>query len=211
MKTKASFNHPLLQSLGCKPRKGTVKSCLVCAKEFYVRPYVLNTAKYCSHGCQRTGQRVGQPLFCKVCGKEYYRPPSLIKWRGSSFCSRKCGGIAKSQKQRGENNPGWKNGISTENHRLRASKVWRDWREAVFERDSWTCRNCGVRSSKGHKVTLHPHHIKPFAEYPELRFDVENGLTLCTKCHDLHTAWQHLGGLRIRNAKKKNGKTKASK
>ena len=79
---------------------------------------------------------------------------------------------------KGENSPGWKGGVAFENHRIRCGIEFRLWREAVFARDNWTCQKCGKRGGK-----LHPHHIKNFAEYPELRFAIDNGITLCVKCH----------------------------
>lgn len=58
-----------------------------------------------------------------------------------------------------------------------------NWRKSVFERDNYTCQECGIRSSKGNPVVLNAHHIKSFIEYPELRLDLTNGLTLCIDCH----------------------------
>ncbi|MCH7772482.1 MAG: HNH endonuclease, partial [Bacteroidetes bacterium] len=52
------------------------------------------------------------------------------------------------------------------------------WREAVFSRDGWTCQKCEELGIK-----LHPHHIQNFAQFPELRFAIDNGVTLCKKCH----------------------------
>lgn len=72
----------------------------------------------------------------------------------------------------------WKGGVTPENKIIRRSLEFKFWREAVFKRDNWTCVHCGKRG-----VTLHPDHIKPFAFFPELRFDVENGRTLCVDCH----------------------------
>jgi hypothetical protein len=35
------------------------------------------------------------------------------------------------------------------------------------------------------KEKLEADHIKPFALFPELRFDISNGRTLCLPCHKL--------------------------
>jgi len=180
-----------------RPRRGQIIRCATCGKEIYVRPSGFKIKKYCSRECANKGLIKGKPLICKVCGKEYYRSPSL----GSIYCSNKCKGEAITLLQSGENNPSWKGGVSTENHRLRASKRWRVWREAVFTRDNWTCQNCGARSGKGRRVELYPHHIKSFAKYSELRFEVSNGLTLCSDCHKIHTSWQRLNSKSKHNVK----------
>lgn len=72
----------------------------------------------------------------------------------------------------------WQGGISTINHIIRHSMELRLWRESVFTRDDWTCRECSSRGG-----VLNAHHIKPFSEFPELRFAIDNGVTLCYKCH----------------------------
>lgn len=64
-------------------------------------------------------------------------------------------------------------------------KKYLEWRAKVFARDNWTCQTCGVRSQAGEPVYLEPHHIKGWAKYPKLRYEVENGVTLCKECHKL--------------------------
>ena len=83
----------------------------------------------------------------------------------------------------------WKGGVTPENKKLRRSREFKLWREAVFSRDDWTCQTCGDRGGRGHKVTLHPDHIKPWCDYPALRFDVANGRTLCVGCHKKTPTW----------------------
>lgn len=55
---------------------------------------------------------------------------------------------------------------------------YRSWRATVYERDAYTCQECGQVGG-----SLEAHHIKPWSECPELRFDVDNGITLCKPCH----------------------------
>lgn len=81
---------------------------------------------------------------------------------------------------KGSSNPNWKGGITPINKKLRNSEEYKLWRKAVFERDKYICVWCKV---SGAKAYLHADHIKPFAFYPELRFAIDNGRTLCKSCH----------------------------
>ena len=86
---------------------------------------------------------------------------------------------------KGKDNPAWKGGVTPINQRIRNSIELHLWREAVFARDNWTCQKCGARSGNGKAVILHVHHKKSFANYPKLRVAIDNGITLCKKCHKL--------------------------
>ena len=79
----------------------------------------------------------------------------------------------------------WKGGIIAETKRIRKSFEIRLWREAVFARDDWTCQECRVRGGE-----LNAHHIKSFAWFPELRTAIDNGVTLCKKCHLKHGTYK---------------------
>jgi len=79
----------------------------------------------------------------------------------------------------GANNPNWKGGITPEIQIARNLTAYKRWRTAVFDRDNYTCRRCG--DDRG--GNLHAHHIKKFADFPELRYEVYNGETLCFDCH----------------------------
>ena len=84
----------------------------------------------------------------------------------------------------GDKNPNWKGGVSSSNVCIRSSKEYRLWRKSVYERDNYTCIWCGSRG-----VTLNADHIKPFCDYPELRFAIDNGRTLCIPCHKKTGTW----------------------
>lgn len=80
----------------------------------------------------------------------------------------------------GEKNVNWKGGITPENNKLRNSPKARDWRRIIFIRDGFTCQVCKNVGGK-----LQAHHIKSWAKYPKLRFEISNGITLCEECHKL--------------------------
>jgi 5-methylcytosine-specific restriction endonuclease McrA len=72
----------------------------------------------------------------------------------------------------------WKGGITPINQLIRTSRKYKAWRQSVFERDNYTCKLCGKRG-----VELNANHIKRFVDYPDLRMDINNGITLCKPCH----------------------------
>ena len=134
----------------------------------------------------RSKRKIDIPLrHCMVCRKEIPRNTRsgqkripTTRYRITNFCGKKCKGVAHSSNMRGKNNPGWKGGISSQNAIIRGSYEYKLWREAVFKRDNWTCIWCNARGGE-----LNADHIKPFALYPELRFAIDNGRTLCVECH----------------------------
>lgn len=77
-----------------------------------------------------------------------------------------------------EKHPNWKGGTSSENTIIRYSLEYKLWRKSVFVRDNYTCRMCNKRGCR-----LRAHHLWDFAKFPELRFAINNGITLCVKCH----------------------------
>jgi predicted HNH restriction endonuclease len=88
----------------------------------------------------------------------------------------------------GDKNGNWKGGVSSENLRGRSRKAYHEWKAAVLAKHAWKCAVCGVEHGHvcgccGARHLLHAHHIKPFADKPELRYEVSNGVALCVKCH----------------------------
>jgi 5-methylcytosine-specific restriction endonuclease McrA len=84
-----------------------------------------------------------------------------------------------SESQKGSKARNWKGGISPKNEIIRKSVEYKLWRDAVFKRDNYQC----IWGGKAHGNRLHADHIKPFALYPELRFAIDNGITLSEKAH----------------------------
>ena len=79
---------------------------------------------------------------------------------------------------RGENHFNWKGGTRSINEAIRASLEYEEWRTKVFRRDNYTCQICYQIGGY-----LQADHIRRFADYPKLRFEISNGQTLCLDCH----------------------------
>lgn len=58
--------------------------------------------------------------------------------------------------------------------------ISQSWSMAVKERDEFRCQAPSCRSRNG---IMHAHHIHNYADYPELRDEISNGITLCESCH----------------------------
>ena len=98
-----------------------------------------------------------------------------------------CGYRRTSIKMTGALNPHWDPDLTDEQRKDRIDRIervmdspeYRKWRWTVFRRDNYTCQICGKKVS-GH---IEAHHIKSWKDYPDLRYDIDNGITLCKECH----------------------------
>lgn len=166
------------------------KICKTCKKSFY-KPYGRSKKQYesmlfCSVNCRaknNVGKKLSENHIQKLkdshIGKGIGRKHSEDTKRKISLAR-----AGKKQPNRsGANCHLWKGGITPINQKIRTSLEYKLWRKSVFERDKYTCVWCGARSEKWEKVFLNADHIKPFCDYPELRLAIDNGRTLCERCH----------------------------
>ena len=124
-------------------------------------------------------------------------------WKGKSIPADMRARIAQTVRgkvSRGPDHYAWKDGAAARNLHERRKPEYRDWRKAVFTRDGFACQQCGDAQGGN----LRAHHIKSYADNPELRLAVDNGITLCHACHEL----EHYKPDSIRNLRKaKRGQT----
>lgn len=168
--------------------------CHTCRKEILKRiePSKIkrNRHHFCSRTCyvihwakERTGPKSHKwnksiPVIrCRVCHKEFrvktrYGKPQV-------HCSRKCRAVTQAERFRGGNNPRWRGGTTDIGTQIRHSEKYITWRNACGKRDKFKCQFCNA----SHHKRLVVHHIKTFEKFPNLRFEISNGITLCRGCH----------------------------
>ena len=158
-----------------------VKHCVICGSEFSVPKYLSKSYATCSNKECRKSKFVGanNPNYgkkkwieklCKVCNKPF---KSYNGIKRSTCGSPEC--ISKNKS--GKSNPNWRGGKSI-GRPERFGKRYQMWRRKIFERDGYTCQTCGYTRN------FHAHHIRSWDLYPELRYEISNGITLCKKCHE---------------------------
>ena len=163
------------------------KNCSVCAKLFEkLSTCSLNEwnaqRKYCSVECANKAPRAETTKLKMREAKKDFIPWNKGKTLSDSHKQAlrgKRGPLKDTSKMRGRrpwNKIG--DGITPLNERIRKSPAYKQWRQKVYVRDNFTCVECGK-----HGGDLEADHIKAFALYPELRFEVSNGRTLCKPCH----------------------------
>ena len=154
--------------------------CLVCGHSFQPR---VKKSKYCSFGCYWKSLS-GKPSWNKGV-------PWPEEWKLKE--SRKRIGIrlntGKTHFKKGQIPWNYKGGITEKTNLLKGSQEYKNWRSSVFRRDRWSCVLCGYKSTK--RRDIESDHIKPFALFPELRFDTTNGRTLCIECHKLTKSYKN--------------------
>ena len=77
-----------------------------------------------------------------------------------------------------KNHWNWKNGVTGEREKLMSQKIYKDWRSSVYKRDDFTCLKCKVKGG-----SLRAHHIENYADNKDQALGINNGATLCAKCH----------------------------
>ena len=106
--------------------------------------------------------------------------PDLAKWNKINI-------------KRGKESGNWKGGITKLTIAIRNSFKYRQWRSDVYMRDFWTCQDCFLKGGK-----LEAHHKDTFSDIMkrnciqtlqeafdcEELWNIDNGVTLCVKCHD---------------------------
>jgi 5-methylcytosine-specific restriction endonuclease McrA len=162
-------------------RRSREYQCPVCGCLFRSPKSIIRV--FCSNMCRLKNQSNPITHFnCEECGKECCYSDYNFQ-RSVRFCSRRCYRKYWSRASRGEASHFWKGGKIKENTLLRSRSKTKRWRNLVFSRDGYTCQICGLKSGNGKTVWIEAHHIKSWAKYPQLRWDVDNGITLCRECH----------------------------
>ena len=144
-------------------------TCIICGATFKGDKY--NSNKYCSRECYLKDHMIkNKERVCPKCGKIF-----IAKASEDKYCSWECYNNDRHMPS-GEDHWNWKGGVSKLNDK-KDSNEYKKWRQSVYQKDNFQCVKCGS------KEKINAHHIYAWQFYPEKRYDIDNGMTLCEKCH----------------------------
>ena len=162
--------------------------CENCYKIFTttISIFISGRARHCCKKCSYNNRkeemknvnkaRISQiTVECLNCKNKFSVIKSRYKKGNVKFCSLNC----RIEYCVGDKSHTWKGGLTNINLLERGNKKYDNWRLKVFKRDNFTCKKC--LDNKGHN--LHAHHIYNFSSNKTKRYDINNGITLCKKCH----------------------------
>ena len=190
----------LVEKLSKQSEKKLQVECPVCHKKrwMYAKSY-FSTGHTICHSCElryrrkylKIGDRYGKLVVVghskttgeSICDCDCGKTRSIPNFNLTADRTKSCGCLRSSNFKdcpvlRGKNHPNWKGGISGDRSRMMSTKVYKTWRQAIYEKDKFTCQKCG---QVGYELNVH--HIESYAEHENKRCDIENGVTLCKKCH----------------------------
>lgn len=145
-------------------------------KEFFIkRAREIHGEKYDYSEIEYLGKKIAIKIFCKKCQKYFNQVPA--NHLNKSGCIR-CGKC-----RRGPENPCWKSDIPLEDRINKRGSVrnlqYEEWRNLVYKRDNYICQITGLRGK------MEAHHIFSWNKYRDLRFDINNGITIIKEIHKL--------------------------
>lgn len=153
-----------------------------------------------THSCWKGGG--GIVCNCNYCNKEIRKPPRDYKRAKKHFCNKECEmSYRREFGSKGKEHHNYKNGLSPLYQALRTSVEYKEWRNAVFERDGFRCKLCekGGMLNAHHvikvKTILLENNIHNLSEARKCKalWDINNGITLCEDCHDiLHSSRKYM-------------------
>lgn len=122
--------------------------------------------------------RLGIPAWNK--GKKINHTHHLLGTKHSDETRKKMSEKAKNRFSVIQNHPRYKTDRSSlAKRQQRNDSAYFAWRRDVWSRDKFKCKisdgNCSGR--------IEAHHILSWKDYPELRYEVNNGITLCHHHH----------------------------
>lgn len=155
-----------------------LKNCESCKTPFECKRG--GRGRFCSRRCSNYARRKRVKVNCFICKREVEIHPSELNYKKNKYCSRECARRGYSLLYSGENSARYNHKMTEEDRIInRKYEDYRRWRLSIYVADSYTCRKC--RDSSG--GNLEAHHLFNYAEYPNLRTDKNNGITMCKSCH----------------------------